>query len=185
MVCFQEIHIDVALHNPDPASPACELGRTFQAMTFRSRESDPHQRRHSSSITSPRPATADRSQFSPALGMYPLMLQAPFGPNMPFLIDRFPNVVQTNPIMAPMSSPYPAIGSLYRTPPSPALTVNNQSPSRPLPGYGRPDARRQNATRINRSPHHNAASHHNHVDIHRIREGIDVRTTVSHREHLP
>lgn len=48
-----------------------------------------------------------------------------------------------------------------------------------MSGYGRPDARRQHAARVNRSPHHNATGHHNHVDIQRIREGIDVRTTVS------
>ena len=44
----------------------------------------------------------------------------------------------------------------------------------------RPDGRRQNATRINRGPsnYYNQAGHHNHVDVNRIREGIDVRTTV-------
>jgi hypothetical protein len=167
-------------------SSTFELGRTFQAMNFASGEGDPRQNPYSSSITSSRPATSDGSQFSPALGMYPLMVQAPFGPNMPFLLDRFPNTVQTNPIMGPMSPSYPIVGSLYRTPPSPALTLKtHQSPSRSMPGYGKPDARRQNATRINRSPHHNAASHHNHVDIHRIREGIDVRTTVRWRKQIP
>ncbi|KAI0840640.1 RNA recognition motif 2-domain-containing protein [Hypoxylon sp. FL0890] len=44
--------------------------------------------------------------------------------------------------------------------------------------YGRPDSRRQNAMRISRSPYYNAANHHNHVDVNRIREGIDVRTTI-------
>ncbi len=39
--------------------------------------------------------------------------------------------------------------------------------------------RRQNATRVNRAPFYNVAGHHNHVDVSRIREGIDVRTTVS------
>lgn len=45
--------------------------------------------------------------------------------------------------------------------------------------YGRPDNRRQNAMRVSRSPYYNAANHHNHVDVGRIREGTDVRTTVS------
>ncbi|TDZ18328.1 Meiosis protein mei2 [Colletotrichum orbiculare MAFF 240422] len=36
----------------------------------------------------------------------------------------------------------------------------------------------QNAARVNRSPYYTAASHHNHVDISRIREGTDVRTTI-------
>ena len=46
-------------------------------------------------------------------------------------------------------------------------------------GLIRADARRQNAQRVNRSPYFNAAGNHNHVEISRIRDGIDVRTTVS------
>jgi hypothetical protein len=51
--------------------------------------------------------------------------------------------------------------------------------------FSRPSGRRQNAVR---APQHSlrgrqfpnpAAGHHNHVDVHRIRQGIDVRTTVS------
>lgn len=51
--------------------------------------------------------------------------------------------------------------------------------------FNRPSGRRQNAVR---APQHSirsrqfstpAAGHHNHVDIHRIRQGIDVRTTVN------
>src|SRR5690606_25256042 len=111
--------------------------------------------------------------------MYPLMFQAPFSPGMPYVVDGLANTGQTSPI-TPASPGYSTMGPFYQTPPSPALTShNNQSPSRALSSYGRPDVRRQNATRINRSPHHNATSHHNHVDIHRIREGTDVRTTVS------
>ncbi|KAI4603421.1 hypothetical protein KJ359_003231 [Pestalotiopsis sp. 9143b] len=42
------------------------------------------------------------------------------------------------------------------------------------------DTRRQNAVRVHRSPyqHHNITGQHNHVDVDRIREGIDVRTTI-------
>ncbi|KAI1824877.1 RNA recognition motif 2-domain-containing protein [Xylaria intraflava] len=38
--------------------------------------------------------------------------------------------------------------------------------------------RRQNATRIARSPHYQQTNSHNHVDVNRIREGTDVRTTI-------
>lgn len=42
-----------------------------------------------------------------------------------------------------------------------------------------PNGRRQNAMRVgNRSPYNTAAGHHNVVDIARIQEGSDVRTTV-------
>lgn len=176
----QGLRIQLSLHDLQEA-PEHELARAFQSMDmdtdgdgFRQRRGEPH-------LASTRPVATNGGQFSPAMTMYPVMVQSPLAPNMSFLLDRFPHSVQANPIMNHMSPPYQIIGSLYRTPPSPALTVsNNQSPSRSMSGYGRTDARRQNATRVNRSPHHNAASHHNHVDIHRIREGIDVRITVRH-----
>ncbi|KAI1265087.1 RNA recognition motif 2-domain-containing protein [Xylariaceae sp. FL1019] len=38
--------------------------------------------------------------------------------------------------------------------------------------------RRQNATRVNRSPYYQQSNSHNHVDISRIEEGTDVRTTI-------
>ncbi|OTB07122.1 hypothetical protein M426DRAFT_8851 [Hypoxylon sp. CI-4A] len=44
--------------------------------------------------------------------------------------------------------------------------------------YGRPDGRRQNAMRVARSPYSSAPNHHNHVDVGRIQDGIDVRTTI-------
>lgn len=45
----------------------------------------------------------------------------------------------------------------------------------------RMDFRRQNASRVGRGggSYHGIPTHHNHVDIHRIREGTDVRTTAS------
>lgn len=132
-----------------------------------------HKRRVSS-----RPPQSTNMHLS-ALTMYPLMFQSPYGPSMSYMVDSLPNAGQTSP-MAPMSPGYPVLGPLYQTPPSPALTSHNhQSPSRSVSSYARSEARRQNAARINRSPHHNATGHHNHVDIQRIREGIDVRTTVT------
>ncbi|KAG6042023.1 hypothetical protein E4U41_007120 [Claviceps citrina] len=68
---------------------------------------------------------------------------------------------------------------LYCAPPSPALTAqNNYSPSRAVPGFLRSDGRRQNATRVSKVASNGAANHHNYVDIGRIRDGIDVRTTI-------
>lgn len=57
------------------------------------------------------------------------------------------------------------------------------SPTRDMDFYNRPSGRRQNAVKV--TPHGiqrgrpNAAGHHNHVDVSRIKSGIDVRTTVS------
>lgn len=52
------------------------------------------------------------------------------------------------------------------------------SPDPMSPGGMSPYARRQHALRVSRSPHHNAAGAHNIVDVNRIREGTDVRTTI-------
>lgn len=46
-------------------------------------------------------------------------------------------------------------------------------------GHSRLDFRRPNTSRGGRGPYYGVPAHHNHVDIHRIREGTDVRTTAS------
>ncbi|CAM1510293.1 Fc.00g006280.m01.CDS01 [Cosmosporella sp. VM-42] len=116
---------------------------------------------------------------APPFSMYPYMFQPPMAPNLPYVLDQVPQAGQIG-HTAPMPPSFPIIGHMYQAPPSPALTVHNDfSPSRAVSTYGRGvDARRQNATRVSRSPYHNAAGHHNHVDINRIRDGIDVRTTI-------
>jgi hypothetical protein len=62
---------------------------------------------------------------------------------------------------------------------------NQSSPGPARDHYNRPNGRRSYAPKANhtrdRHQHNSANSHHNHVDINRIRQGIDVRTTVSMR----
>lgn len=49
----------------------------------------------------------------------------------------------------------------------------------PSPRFQRSsDARRQNAMRVNRAHFSPPGPHHNHVDVNKIREGTDVRTTI-------
>jgi hypothetical protein len=73
----------------------------------------------------------------------------------------------------------PVMSPLYSTPPgTPMGMTGDFSSPRSMQHYGRLDNRRQNAARVNRSPYFGNAGHHNHVDVNRIREGIDVRTTV-------
>ncbi|PFH55334.1 hypothetical protein XA68_18564 [Ophiocordyceps unilateralis] len=142
-------------------------------------ELQPQQTLGPSTITGARASQGMRIQ-SP-FAMYPLMVQSPFASGMPCMYDSFfPATAQgTVTPLAPMSPSFAGVGSLYNSPPSPALTVQkNYSPCRPIPGFGRSEARRQNAMRISRSSHHSVTGHHNHVDINRIRDGIDVRTTI-------
>jgi hypothetical protein len=49
---------------------------------------------------------------------------------------------------------------------------------RQFPGLNPGLNRRHNATRVARSPYYQQTNSHNHVDVNRIREGTDVRTTV-------
>lgn len=107
------------------------------------------------------------------------MFQPPVAGSVPFLFDGVPQAGQIGHV-TPFTPSFPISRPVYHAPPSPALTVHTEfSSPRAMPCYGRIDARRQNAARITRSPYHTAATHHNHVDISRIRDGIDVRTTVS------
>jgi hypothetical protein len=71
-----------------------------------------------------------------------------------------------------MAGRLPMMGPMYHT--TPPATPMAMGP-RGMQPYGR----RQFSGRAMRSPYHNHNGHHNHVDINRIRDGVDVRTTVS------
>ncbi|KAF4512717.1 hypothetical protein G6O67_000064 [Ophiocordyceps sinensis] len=173
------IHLAVSLHMLDSAAiPG--LAGAMHGLRIGKVLDDQHQQGSNASVTL-RPAAPLEMRTQPPFTMYPLMFQSPFGPGMPYMLDSYLPAGSQGPItpVAPASPSYPLVGPLYHPPPSPALTTQkNYSPSRPLPSFGRSEARRQNAMRISRSSYHGVASHHNHVDIHRIRDGIDVRTTI-------
>jgi hypothetical protein len=120
----------------------------------------------------------------PGFPVYPFVFSPQYTNGAPYLLDRYPGTPQALPLgplspMTPLSPGYRMIRSIYHSPPSPALTSpHSSSPSRAASGYISSDGRRQNAARVARA-NHGAGSHHNHVDTARIREGIDVRTTVS------
>ncbi|KAF1733430.1 Meiosis protein mei2 [Beauveria bassiana] len=116
-----------------------------------------------------------------SLAMYPVIAQPSYTPSFPYLVNSFITSASgagVAPLSTPISPSYQRVSAAYRKPPSPALTVQNGfSPSRSNPAYGRL-YRRQHAARVNRNSFQSPSSHHNHVDVHRIREGIDVRTTI-------
>ncbi|KAG7290986.1 hypothetical protein NEMBOFW57_000993 [Staphylotrichum longicolle] len=104
-----------------------------------------------------------------------------------FVLDQTPTRGQGVSHMAPMtpiSGGMPIMAPLYNTtPPATPMAMHGDFTSpRTIQTYGRMDGRldgrRQNAMRVNRSPFFNNAGHHNHVDVNRIRDGIDVRTTI-------
>lgn len=138
-----------------------------------------HQHMHIGSAS--RSVVPIEGRVSHPFTMYPLMVQSPFVANVPYILDSLPpgsSQGSVSPITT-LAPSYPVLGPLYHAPPSPALTVqSNYSPSRAVAGFFRSDGRRQNAARVTRSPYNNSTNHHNYVDINRIRDGIDVRTTV-------
>ena len=112
------------------------------------------------------------------VGMYPHPLvyhhQPPESPH--YVLDSF---ASHTPLPFQMATSMTAYQPLYQAG-SPGQLVPCQ-PGYSTPkalGFPRLDMRRQNAQRISRAPHFNTASNHNHVEISRIRDGIDVRTTV-------
>ncbi|KAH8170797.1 RNA recognition motif 2 domain-containing protein [Sarocladium implicatum] len=124
-----------------------------------------------------------KTHRSPAFAMYPFMFSPQFPAGTPFMMDTYSSTVQSVPMgpfapMTPLSPGVSMMRSMYHSPPSPAMTSQySSSPSKASSAYARPDVRRQGATRATRSVH-GTSNHHNHVDTARIREGIDVRTTI-------
>lgn len=113
----------------------------------------------------------------PQLPVLPVVYQGPFAAGTHYMIDP---ITPRNSSLLPLSGHLPAFGPLYHPPNQTALVPFHGDfiPGRAMPNFGRPESRRQNAMRVNRSPYYNGAGHHNHVDVTRIREGTDVRTTV-------
>lgn len=62
--------------------------------------------------------------------------------------------------------------------PSTSLASSDFMTPRQFQPTGRGDSRRNNAMRVARTSFYNPTTHHNHVDVNRIREGTDVRTTI-------
>jgi hypothetical protein len=101
------------------------------------------------------------------------------------MLDQTPTRGQGIAHMAPMTpipGNMPMMTPLFNTtPPDTPMGMHGDFTSpRSMQPYGRHalDTRRHTAMRVNRTPYFNNAGHHNHVDVNRIRDGIDVRTTV-------
>lgn len=174
------LHITIRQWYPEPLRSEPDLVSLFQELhaTSTGSETKVHQRepgiKHAQEVT---------AHVGQGLPMYPFIFPPQYATGSPYILDRFSGTTQAVPWaplspLTPMTPGYRMIRSIYHSPPSPALTSqHSSSPSRTAPGYMGSDGRRQNATRVMRA-NQSAGSHHNHVDTARIREGIDVRTTV-------
>lgn len=115
------------------------------------------------------------------MAVYPVVYPGlqPTGPPRSMLSHtptRSQSLGHMNPL-TPISGGLPIVNPMY-TPTGPMTMHGSFAGPRTIQPYGRLDNRRQHATRVSRSPYYSAANHHNHVDVNRIRDGIDVRTTV-------
>lgn len=112
------------------------------------------------------------------LPMIPVVYPGPFATGAHYAIDPLP---PRHTSLVPLNNHLPVIRPLHHSLNNTGLvTVQRDFPSpRPAQNSNRPDARRQNAARLSRTSYYNGTGHHNHVDVKQIREGTDVRTTVS------
>ncbi|KAI2637518.1 RNA recognition motif 2-domain-containing protein [Xylaria nigripes] len=114
------------------------------------------------------PIRSPALQVQPAYGMLPILYHGIPMATPPYVFD---NVHPRSHNAALSSAAYPFLSPMA---PRSAYVPRDMVGPRHLPTLNR----RQNATRISRSPHYQQSNSHNHVDVNRIREGTDVRTTI-------
>ncbi|EFQ36757.1 RNA recognition domain-containing protein 2 [Colletotrichum graminicola M1.001] len=147
-----------------------DLNNTLQALALSKPAPQMHMVPHSASMSGPNPPYSPFGIQVPPFAMWPILCQPQFQPHGPYLL----NEGQRLPSAPAMSSPtaYQFSGPVFSHSSHTVSATGSMSP------ISRNESRRQGAARVNRSPYYNVASHHNHVDVNRIREGIDVRTTI-------
>ncbi|KAI1144107.1 RNA recognition motif 2-domain-containing protein [Hypoxylon sp. FL0543] len=175
-------HICMMLHRPDlmPSSTLFPFSSSTRTATTPSELTSDFRRMSIGRPQSVAPSAANSLFGTPARSavssnMFPL--QQPYGmvpllyPGLPLAVPYVSEPSRAYNSMLPPSN-YSLASSGMSTQGS-MMSTDLVTP-RQFQHYGR----RQNAMRISRSPYYNAANHHNHVDVARIRDGIDVRTTI-------
>ncbi|KAI1122901.1 RNA recognition motif 2-domain-containing protein [Nemania abortiva] len=114
------------------------------------------------------PIRSPALQVHPTYGMLPIVYHSIPMATPPYVFDNMPSRSHS---AAFSSAAYPFINPMA---PRSAYIPRDMMVPRGLPGLNR----RQNATRVSRSPYYQQTNSHNHVDVNRIREGTDVRTTI-------
>ncbi|KAK1962527.1 RNA recognition domain-containing protein 2 [Colletotrichum sublineola] len=147
-----------------------DLTNTLQALALSKPAPQMHLVPHSASMSG---ASSHYSPFGiqvPPFAMWPILCQPQFQPHGPYLLNDGQRLPPPPTTSSPAGYQFSAPLLSHSSHTVPATT--------PLSPSARNESRRQNAARVNRSPYYNVASHHNHVDVIRIREGTDVRTTI-------
>jgi hypothetical protein len=163
-------------HNPFNTlrGPVHDMANVYQGMGI------PTSQQTNPLIAAGRVGSSAAGPHAPQHAMYPVVYHGlPLATSNQFMHNRTPTRGQGVAHMtqiSPMSGGMPVMGPLYNTtPPATPMAMSDFASPRGMQPYGR----RPSAQRLNRSPFYSNAGHHNHVDVNRIRDGIDVRTTVS------
>ncbi|KAI0405343.1 RNA recognition motif 2-domain-containing protein [Xylaria palmicola] len=114
------------------------------------------------------PVRSPALQMQPTYGMLPILYHGIPMTTPPYVFD---NLHPRSHGTGFSSAAYPFLSPVA---PRSAYIPRDMIVPRPYPSLNR----RQNATRISRSPYCQQTNSHNHVDVNRIREGTDVRTTI-------
>ncbi|KAI0816385.1 RNA recognition motif 2-domain-containing protein [Xylaria sp. FL0064] len=114
------------------------------------------------------PVRSQALQVQPTYGMLPIVYHGIPMTTPPYVFDNLPSQSHSAAIS---QAAYPFLSPMT---PRSAYIPRDMIVQRQFPGLNR----RQNATRISRSPYYQQTNSHNHVDVNRIREGTDVRTTI-------
>ena len=156
------------------ASTVQEISNDFNHLSFSSSSPSVGPVMHGSILSPPaRSQISTPFQLQPTYGMMPVVYHGvPVSP--PYAFDGMQPRSHTG---IPPSSNYSLVSPMMS--PSSSLASTDLMTPRQFQPLGRGDGRRHNAMRVTRSSLYNQNTHHNHVDTNRIREGTDVRTTVS------
>ncbi|KAI0971707.1 RNA recognition motif 2-domain-containing protein [Xylaria arbuscula] len=114
------------------------------------------------------PVRSPALQVQPTYGMLPIVYHGIPMTTPPYVFDNLPSRSHA---AAFSSAAYPFLSPMT---PRSAYIPRDMIVPRQFQSL----SRRQNATRISRSPYYQQTNSHNHVDVNRIREGTDVRTTI-------
>ncbi|KAI8634921.1 RNA recognition motif 2-domain-containing protein [Xylariaceae sp. FL1651] len=149
------------------ATTASDIANDLQRLSFsRSQSVMPPLSNVNTLLTTPVRSPALHMQ--PSYGVLPILYHGVPMTTPPYVFDHLPSRSHStaySPAAYPLLSPM-ATRSAYV---SREMVVPRQ-----FQGF----SRRQNATRVARSPYYQQTNSHNHVDVNRIREGTDVRTTI-------
>ncbi|KAI8947178.1 RNA recognition motif 2-domain-containing protein [Xylaria longipes] len=114
------------------------------------------------------PVRSSGLQMQPTYGMLPILYHGIPMTTPPYVFDNLPPRSHAT---AFSSAAYPFISPVA---PRSAYVPRDMIVPRQYPGLNR----RQNASRVSRTPYFQQTNSHNHVDVNRITEGTDVRTTI-------